>query len=36
VLDDAAGRFGALGLVPIAVGGVLAAVVAGRSAVSGP
>ena len=36
VLDDAAGRFGALGLVPIAAGGVLAAVVAGRSAASGP
>jgi len=36
VLDDTAGRFGALGLVPIAVGGVLAAVVAGRSATSGP
>ena len=36
VLDDTAGRFGALGLVPIAAGGVLAAVVAGRSAASGP
>ena len=36
VLDDAAGQFGALGLVPIAVGGVLAAVVAGRRAVTGP
>ena len=35
VLGDGAGRFGALGLVPIAAGGVLAAFVAGRNAVDG-
>ena len=35
VLGDGAGRFGALGLVPIAAGGVLAAVVAGRTVASG-
>ena len=34
ILGDGAGRFGMLGLVPIAAGGVLAAIVAGRSAAS--